>query len=114
MFGDTTAMIASRAVASATSKKDKNQLLTFISQIPVNGDGFNEEAAMQRRQQLVTQITLDKNGMSESVALKKELKDLSEDWLQAVTKCDIEISEKMFREASSKHIIESLKNKTIS
>lgn len=108
MFGDTTAMCASRAVASAMSKQDKDQLLTFIAQIPVKGDGIDEESATQRRLQLVTHIRLDKNGMSESVAFKNELKHLSEDWLQAVMKCDIETAEKLFRSAITKNVINSL------
>ncbi len=113
MFGDKSALCASRAVCSAMSKPDKDQLLNFIAQIPVKGDGIDEELATQRRIQLVTHIKLDKNGVTESVAFKNELKNLSEDWLKAVMKCDAEIADKLFRAASSKHIIESLKNKTI-
>ncbi len=108
MFGDTAALCATRAVSAAMSKNDKDQLLNFIAQIPVKGDGIDEELASQRRSQLVMHIRLDKNGVAESVAFKKELKHLSEDWLSAVMKCDYEIADKLFKEASAKNIVSNL------
>ncbi len=108
MFGDTAALCASRAVSSAMSKVDKDQLLNFIAQIPVTVDGIDEELASQRRAQLVFDIKADKNGLAESVAFKKELKHLSEDWLKAVMKCDAEIADKLFKEASAKNIVSNL------
>ncbi len=108
MFGDTAALCATRAVSAAMSKNDKDQLLNFIAQIPVKGDGTDEELASQRRSQLVMHIRLDKNGVAESVAFKKELKHLSEDWLSAVMKCDYEIADKLFKEASAKNIVSNL------
>jgi hypothetical protein len=92
MFGDTAALCATRAVSAAMSKNDKDQLLNFIAQITIKGDGIDEELASQRRSQLLMHIKLDKNGVAESVAFKKELKLLSEDWLSAVMKCDYEIA----------------------
>lgn len=113
MFGDSAAMCATRAVSAAMSKIDKSQLLRFISQIPVIGDGIDEQTATRRRSELVTLITLDKNGVAESVTFKKELQQLSENWLQAVMKCDAEIANKLFKEASLKNVIEGLKNKSM-
>ncbi len=111
MFGDAAALCASRAVSAAMSKIDKEQLLTLLAQIPVKGDGIDEELASQRRSQLVLHIRLDKNGVAESVAFKKELKFLSEDWLKAVMKCDYEIADKLFREASLANIVSGLSKK---
>lgn len=105
MFDDKTALCASRAVSAAMSKVDKEQLLTFLAQIPVKVDGVDEELASQRRAQLIMHIISDKNGLAESVAFKKELKHLSEDWLKAVMKCDAEIADKLFKEAIAKNVI---------
>jgi hypothetical protein len=109
MFGDMAALCATRTVCASMSKFDKEQILAMFKHIPVSSDGFDEQLATQRRSELITYITLDKNGVAASGTFKNELKDLSEDWLQAVMKCDYDVADKIFREASSKNIIDSLK-----
>jgi len=111
MFGDMAGLCATRTVCASMSKFDKEQLLVMFKHIPVGGDGLDEQLATQRRSELVSLITLDKNGVAASSTFKNELKDLSEDWLQAVMKCDYDIADKLFRDAASKNIVNSLKNK---
>ena len=110
MFGDMAALCATRTVCASMSKFDKEQLLVMFKHIPVSGDGLDEQLATQRRSELITYTTLDKNGVVASGTFKNELKDLSKDWLQAVMKCDYDIADKLFRDAASKNIVNSLKN----
>jgi hypothetical protein len=109
MFGDMSALCATRTVCASMSKFDKEQLLAMFKHIPVSGEGFDEQLATQRRSELITCTTLDKNGVVASGTFKIELNNLSKDWLQAVMKCDDLIANKLFRDAASQNIVKSLK-----
>lgn len=109
MFGDKAALCASRTVCASMSMFDKKQMLVMLQHIPVSGDGLDEQLATLRRSELITLITLDKNGVAASGTFKNDLKDLSEDWLQAVMKCNYDIADKLFRDAASQNIVNSLK-----
>lgn len=109
MFDDSAALCASRTVCASMSKFDKDQLLNMFKHIPVSGVGFDETLAANRRSELVSLITLDKNGVAASGTFKNELKDLNKDWLKAVMKCDYDIADKLFRNAASQNMINSLK-----
>jgi len=109
MFGDMAALCATRTVCASMSKFDKEQILVMFKHIPVSGDGFNEQLATQRRSELITYATLDKNGVVASGTFKNELNNLSKDWLQAVMKCDYDLADKLFRGAASQNIVNSNK-----
>jgi hypothetical protein len=109
MFGDMSALCATRTVCASMSKFDKEQLLAMFKHIPVSGEGLDEKLSTQRRSELITYATLDKNGVVASGTFKNELNNLSKDWLQAVMKCDGDVADKLFRVAASQNIVNSLR-----
>ena len=109
MFGDMSALCATRTVCASMSKFDKEQLLAMFKNIPVSGESLDEKLSTQRRSELITYATLDKNGVVASGTFKNELNNLSKDWLQAVMKCDGDVADKLFRVAASQNIVNSLR-----
>jgi hypothetical protein len=109
MFGDMSALCATRTVCASMSNFDKEQLLAMFKHIPVSGEGLDEKLSTQRRSELITYATLDKNGVVASGTFKNELNNLSKDWLQAVMKCDGDVADKLFRVAASQNIVNSLR-----
>lgn len=111
MFGDTAAFTAARTVCATMSKPHKEQLLGMFRQIPVFGEGIDEAAANDRRAMLAVKASTDDCSLSNSIALKNELKQKSEDWLRAVMKCDLDAADKLFKTAITQNVVSTLKNR---
>ena len=111
MFDDKAAFCAARTICASVSKAHKEQLVSMFRLIPTVGDGFDEVTAKDRLSMLILKVSNDSSGISSSVSLKKELKEQSEEWLEAAMKADLELADKLYKAAALKNVMNSLTEK---
>ena len=111
MFEDAAAFCAARTICASMSKAHKEQLVSMFRLIPTVGEGFDEVAAKDRLSMLILKVSDDSSGISSSVSLKKELKEKSEEWLEAAMKADLELADKLYKAAVLKNVMNSLGKK---
>jgi hypothetical protein len=111
MFDDTAAFCAARTICASVSKSHKEQLVSMFRSIPTVGEGFDEAAAKDRLSILIFKAISDGSGISSSVSLKQELKEKSEEWLEATMKADLDLADKLYKEGVLKNVMNSLGKK---
>jgi hypothetical protein len=111
MFEDAAAFCAARTICTSMSKSHKEQLVSMFRHIPTVGEGVDGVAAKDRLSMLILKVSEDGSGISSSVSLKQELKEKSEEWLEAVMKADLELADKLYKAAVLKNVMNSLGKK---
>ena len=110
MFGEAAAFCAARTVCASMSQSHKKQLLEMFAHIPISAEGVDEVAAKDRQAMLLVKARSDTVGLSFSVAMKNELKEKSEEWLEAVIKCDLDKADRLYKEAVVRNVMDGLRN----
>ena len=108
MFGEAAAFCAARTVCASISLSQKKQLLEMFTYIPISAEGVDEVAAKDRQAMLLVKARYDASDLSFSVAMKNELKEKSEEWLDAVIKCDLDKADRLYKEAVVRNVMDGL------
>lgn len=99
-YGDIAARKAYITTCASMSKPHKSKLLDLTSSLldfMPDSDGFDKDSANARVKEITAEAYNDDSGIKASARHKEELETLSTEWLTAISKCNLELANEIFK-----------------
>ena len=99
-YNDLAAKKAYITTCASMSKPHKSKLLDLTSSLldfMPDSDGFDKDSANARVKEITAEAYNDDSGIKASARHKEELETLSTEWLTAISKCNLELANEIFK-----------------